>query len=162
MNRCIHTLACLTVLATAMPQGWCCWLVPIQCCQGRSQLFPSSPDASLSHASCSNCRSTTERQSEAASFTSESADDDSHHPTGQHHPTRHKAPSDPPSTKECCQRALAGRTTSVELLSNPLLVLASQIAIGALNHIGVLPSEIATHSIVDSLRLHARLSRWLC
>jgi hypothetical protein len=169
MFRCLHTLACLTVLATAMPQGWCCWLIPLKCCANESnsvdlrledshvedscQLQSVSgsifqmPVAAI--ASCTHCCGMTrldDSQSEETSF-------------NEHQP---RQPVMPTSTSECCQRAPVVRPISFDFLVNPLLALTSDFDIGTLGQIPAVPSDIVAGPSADSLRLHARLCRWLC
>jgi hypothetical protein len=169
MFRCLHTLACLTVLATALPQGWCCWLIPLKCCANESTSAapgiddpliedsrqPQSVSGSIFRApvaasgSCTHCCGMTQL-------------DDSQSEVPSLDEPQPRQPVMPTSTSECCQRAPVVRPISFDFLVNPLLALTSDFDIGTLGQIPAVPSDIVAGPSADSLRRHARLCRWLC
>ena len=54
MFRFAHTLACLTVLTTALPQGWCCWLVRTACCAQHQHALSHPASQNRAHPASQN------------------------------------------------------------------------------------------------------------
>lgn len=166
--RCLHTLACLTVFATALPQGWCCWLIPMKCCQTESvqhllhsgSILTGSSDSSNSCPHCSGLRP--HARGWAPHFPGLATGDGPSQDelTLANSPTQ--LPSAPMPAKECCQRAPLAKSISLVFLAQPLLALGDAFDCTTSGQFAVVPSDIVSDPATDSLRLHARLGRWLC
>jgi hypothetical protein len=173
MYRCIHILACLTVLTTALPQRWCCWVVPSSCCTSASastQLPSDGADSELQPArlaglsisgaglsiSGSHCC-----QHQGTSAKNTVSDQNASAVTRVDTDLMEHIPVSRGSTGECCQRVPLVRAVSFDFLVNPLLALTSecQTLLGQPQSANLANVDISVS--LDLIRRHARLGRWL-
>lgn len=163
MFRVIHILACLTVFTTALPQGWCCWLIRASCCADQSAVGAAvahaNPHGRIDAAEChSHCCESQRRNTMAANNTSLKSVAGVSLPASSHETD--SLPFVP--TKECCQREPLIRALSFDFLVNPLIAATSDFETGIVEAGAAIPFQVDTTFSADSIRLHARLGRWLC
>jgi hypothetical protein len=161
MFRCIHILACLTVLTTALPPGWCCWVMSSGCC-GSPHLVSdsttiqsdSAPQVELSACGSSCCHDVNRNLAKPDRVETASADATF---------TSDNQPSLPPrgTFNQCCQRGPLVRAVSFDFLVNPLLTVASNCETLLVQPHSANPADVDISAFSDSVRLHARLGRWL-
>lgn len=159
MYRCIHIFACLTVLTTALPPGWCCWMMSSGCClSSHATSSQSEPivqaETSASGSSCCqhvNPDADTTAQDEMARGSADAA------------LAANTQRSIPPlgHIGQCCQRGPLVRVISFDFLVNPLLVVASHCETPLVQPHSANPADVDISAFSDTVRLHARLSRWV-
>jgi hypothetical protein len=170
MFRCIHILACLTVLTTALPPGWCCWLMPSGCCAPGTDAAGLRDDASTDHAKltspigfsacgahCCQQQNATGKKAVAASQVASDVDTDATLISQ----TQPLIPAPRSSNRECCQRAPIVTVVSFDFLVNPLLALVTECETLLVQPCAAHLADVAIPASSDAIRLHARLGRWL-
>lgn len=192
MFRLMHTLTCLTVLSTALPQGWCCWLIQTNCCADSSVSVHSSAahldsfgsgsfeiPANLSEtpATCGHCCSahksghTKEHRNQQLVQQRVPMQQASQQIAGNvlqtdsvNADSNDSSIPNPDSipNKECCQSAPRIPTTADKSLVNPPVIAWIDFEVVTKTLQTAIPFDSDSPAPLSSNRRHAQLCRWVC